>query len=153
MTIRSLHVRRTLTVIVAMAAVLLGLAAIQAAAQWTATAAPLAVTPVSPKTIESKLADEQSRSADLQAQLQDVARNTEQLTTALAAAQARIDADAAHAAGLEKDLRAAKKKLAALERSIRQAATTRATATVAPTRAPTTVAPPPAGDDGIEDGG
>ena len=91
-----------------------GFAAIQAAAAWTATAAPLSVTPVSVKTIESKLQDEQARSADLQAQLRVVSGNTEELSTALEAAQAQIASDTQHAKDLEKDLKAAKKKLAAL---------------------------------------
>jgi hypothetical protein len=122
MNITSLHIRRSLTLAGAVAALVLGFSAIQAAAAWTADAAPLSVAPVSVKTIESKLADEQNRSSDLQAQLQELAGNTEQMTAALAAAQARIDADTAHAAQLEKDLKAAKKKLATLQRSISQAA-------------------------------
>ena len=51
-----LPVRRTLTIAGAVAAVLLGLAAIQAAAAWTAEAAPLAVAPVSASAIDARLA-------------------------------------------------------------------------------------------------
>jgi len=140
MNITSLPVRRSLTVAGALAALVLGFVAIQAAAAWTVSAAPLSVAPVSVKTTESKLAAEQARSADLQAQLTELAGNTSKMNVALAAAQAQIDTDTKNAESLEKDLKAAKKKLAALERSIRQSAraatarTTTRTATAAPAR-------------------
>lgn len=134
MNVSSLRIRRSLTLAGALAALILGFAAIQAAAAWTATAAPLSVTPVSVETIESKLQDEQARSADLQLQLRALSGNTEELSTALEAAQARIAADTKHAKDLEKDLKAAKKKLAALQKSIRAAAT----ASVARAAAPVT---------------
>jgi peptidoglycan hydrolase CwlO-like protein len=122
MHVSSLPIRRSLTVAGALAALILGFSAIQAAAAWTASAAPLAVTPVSANSIEAKLFDEQSRSTDLQAQLTELSGNTQQMAAALEAAQARIDSDTKHAKDLEKDLRIAKKKLAALQRSLRQAA-------------------------------
>ena len=151
---RSLVVRRSLTFTGSVAALVLGFVAIQAAAAWTADAAPLSTTPVSATTIESKLNVEQSRSDDLHGQLSDLAVNSGQLSAALQAAQARIDADTAHAAQLEKDLKVAKAKLAALQQSIRlaaaraasNAATTRSTAPAAATR--------PAGGGGeVDDGG
>lgn len=141
MHVSSLPIRRSLTVVGAVAALILGFSAIQAAAAWTASAAPLAITPVSANTIEAKLFDEQSRSTELQTQLTELASNTEQVATALAAAQARIDADTKHAKELERDLRSAKKKLAALERSLRQAAQ-------APAARARTAAPPPAPTSG-----
>jgi septal ring factor EnvC (AmiA/AmiB activator) len=152
MSVSSLRLRRSLTVAGALAALVLGFAAIQAAAAWTASAAPLSVTPTSATSIESKLADEQTRSADLQAQLGDLSGNAEQLATALAAAQARIDADAKHAAELEKDLQTAKKKLAALQQSIRAAAAVVAAPAVATSAA---AAPRPARGGGgeVDDGG
>jgi hypothetical protein len=61
MNVSSLRVRRTLTLAGAAAAVILGLAAIQAAAAWTASAAPLAVTPTSATSIETRLLEEQAR--------------------------------------------------------------------------------------------
>ena len=148
MNARTLRIRRTLTLVGSLGAVLLGLAAIQAAAAWTAQAAPLAVTPVSATSIESKLLAEQARSADLQAQLDALAANADGLSTALSAARARIDADAAHAKALERDLHAARKKLTALQRSIRVATlatATRATITTAPARTS-------GGDDDAEGG-
>ena len=147
MTASTLRIRRTFTVIGALGAVLLGLAAIQAAAAWTADAAPLAVTPVSATAIETKLGAEQARSADLQAQLDAIASNADGLSAALTAAQARIDADAAHAKALERDLRTAKKKLAALQRSIR------VTTVATPTRATVTPAPARGGGDADGEGG
>ena len=66
-----------------------------------------------------------------------LAANADGLSTALSAAQARIDADAAHAKTLERDLQTAKKKLAALQHSIHVttvATTTRATVTAAPSK-------------------
>ena len=72
----SLPVRRTLTLAGAVAAVLLGLAAIQAAAAWTAEAAPLTVAPVSAASIEARLAEEQARSAQLQSELSVLTADT-----------------------------------------------------------------------------
>lgn len=131
MNIGSLHIRRSLTAFGVVGAILLGLAAIQGAAAWTATSAPLSVAPVSATSIEAQLLEEQARSADLQAQLLDLSINAGQLSTALEAAQARIDADATHAKELERDLQTAKKKLAALQRSIRATAATSTSASAA----------------------
>jgi peptidoglycan hydrolase CwlO-like protein len=133
MNVSSLRVRRTLTLAGAIAAVILGLAAIQAAAAWTASAAPLAVTPTSVTSIETRLVEEQARSKDLEAQLRSITGQTDEMTAALQAAQERIVADAKQADDLAKDLAAATKKLKALEASIRKAAATRTKTAVATT--------------------
>jgi DNA repair exonuclease SbcCD ATPase subunit len=133
MNVSSLRVRRTLTLAGAVAAVILGLAAIQAAAAWTASAAPLAVTPTSVTSIETRLLEEQARSKDLEAQLRSITGQTDEMTAALQAAQERIVADARQADDLAKDLAAATKKLKALEASIRKAAATRTKTAVATT--------------------
>jgi len=133
MNVSSLRVRRSLTLAGAVAAVILGLAAIQAAAAWTASAAPLAVTPTSVTSIETKLLEEQARSKDLEAQLRSITGQTDEMTAALQAAQERIVADARQADDLAKDLAAATKKLKALEASIRKAAATRTKTAVATT--------------------
>lgn len=151
MNITSLPVRRSLTVAGAMAALVLGFVAIQAAAAWTVSAAPLSVAPVSVKTTESKLADEQARSADLKAQLTQLAGRTSEMTVALEAAQAQIDTDTKNAENLEKDLKAAKKKLATLERSIRQSARAAAARTTTRTTTTKAAAPRPAGGEGGDD--
>jgi len=122
MSVTSMPVRRTLTVIVAVAALLLGLAAIRAASAWTAEAAPLVASPASATSIEAALAEEQTRSADLQARLTEITGQTEEMSVALKAAQDRIVADALHAEGLSKDLTVATKKLKTLEKSIKRAA-------------------------------
>lgn len=141
MNVSSLRIRRSLTLAGALAALILGFAAIQAAAAWTATEAPLSVTPVSVNTLESKLQLEQARSADLQLQLRALSGNTEELSTALEAAQARIAADTKHAKDLEKDLKAAKKKLATLQKSIRVAAASATRVTAQATRTSTVARP------------
>lgn len=136
MNVTSMPIRRTLTVIVAVTALLLGFAAIRAASAWTAEAAPLVASPASAKSIEVKLGEEQARSADLQARLTAITGQTEDMSAALIAAQERIVSDAQHAEGLSKDLAAATKKLKALETSIKQAA---AAAAAAQTRTITVV--------------
>ena len=113
------RIRRTLTLTGAVAAVILGFAAIHAAAQWTAQAAPLTVNPVSARSIETQLADEQARSAALLAQLDDLRGNADDLATALATARDQITTDSGHAAQLERDLAAATKKLHDLQASIK----------------------------------
>ena len=135
MSVTSMPIRRTLTVIVAVAALLLGFAAIRAASAWTAEAAPLVASPASAKSIESKLADEQSRSADLQQRLDAISGQTDDMAGALQAARDRIAADTQHADQLTKDLAAAKAKLKTLEASIKKAAAAQtSTVTVVTTR-------------------
>jgi peptidoglycan hydrolase CwlO-like protein len=121
MSVTSLPVRRTITLVVAVAALLLGFMAIRAASAWTAEAAPLVASPASAAAIESKLADEQSRSADLQDRLTAITGQTDDMAAAVRAAQDRIASDAAHAAQLTTDLANANRKLKALEISIKQA--------------------------------
>ena len=151
MSVTSMPVRRTLTVIIAVTALIFGFAAIRAAAAWTAEAAPLVASPQSAKSIEAALADEQTRSADLQARLTEITGQTEEMSAALVAAQDRIVADALHAEGLSKDLTAATRKLKALEKSIKVAAAAAARSrTVAASGGSTAAAPTVHHDD---DGG
>ena len=161
MNVSSMPIRRTLTVILAAAALLLGFAAIRAASAYTADAAPLVASPASAASIEAKLVEEQARSADLQARLTEITGQTEEMSAALRAAQDRIVTDAAHAEGLSKDLTAATKKLKALEKSIKQAAAAAAARTVTVVRTissgkPASTTPTGStshGDDGGEGGG
>ena len=120
----STPVRRTLTVIIAVSALLLGFAAIRAASAWTAEAAPLVANPASAASIQSRLDDEQARSADLQDRLDVITGQTDGMAAALQAAQDRIAADTKHAEQLTADLTKAKAKLKALETSIKNAAAT-----------------------------
>ncbi len=121
MNINSLPIRRILTFGGTVTALVLGFAVIQSAAAWVVDAAPLTTAPVSATSIENKLVDEQARSADLQNHLSGLTTNADQLSSALAAAQAQIVSDADNAAALQQDLRHAKARLAALMKSIRQA--------------------------------
>jgi len=98
-----------------------GAATIRAAAAWTAASSPLVSKPPSVETLQSALAAEQARSIALQAQLEELAAGSTELTTALQAARDRIAEDGRQAEALQSSLDAAKAKLKALERSIRQA--------------------------------
>lgn len=133
----SMPIRRTLTVIVAVTAMVVGFTAIRAASAWTAEAAPMVANPASAISIESKLTDEQARSADLQDRLTAIVTQTDDMAAALQAAQDRIAADSAHAEQLTSDLASAKAKLKTLEATIRKAsaaARTRTVSTVSTTR-------------------
>jgi septal ring factor EnvC (AmiA/AmiB activator) len=121
LSVRALPVRRFVTVLGVVAALVLGYASIQAAAAWTAASAPLTVAPVSVASLQDRLALEQARSGDLTAQLDSLSTQSAEMTAALEAAQAQIATDADHAKTLSKDLKAAKKKLAKLEASIAKA--------------------------------
>jgi len=121
MSVTTTSARRILTVVAVVASLLVGLGAIRAAAAWTASAAPLDVAPVSAESLQARLANESARSQALVDRLTELTAHTEELTVALAAAEARIGSDAEDAAQLTKDLAAARKKLAALEKSIREA--------------------------------
>ena len=116
-----LPVRRFVTLVGVIAALVLGYASIQAAAAWTAASAPLTMAPVSVASLQDRLALEQARSGDLTAQLESLSTQSTQMTAALEAAQAQIATDADHAKALSKDLKDAKKKLAKLEASIARA--------------------------------
>ena len=133
MSVTSMPVRRVITVVVAIAALLLGFAAIRAASAWTAEAAPLVASPESASSIESKLADEQTRSAELQQRLATITGQTDDMVGALQAARDQIASDAQHADQLTKDLATANAKLRALEASIKQAAAAQTRTTTAVT--------------------
>ena len=122
MSISSRRLRRTLTLVLAVGALLLGFAAIRTASAWTAEAAPLVVSPPAAADIEARLTAEQARSGELEAQIATMSSQADQMTTALRAAQDRIATDRDHADQLAKDLAAAKKRLEKLEASIKSAA-------------------------------
>ena len=152
MNVTSMPIRRTLTVMVTVSALLLGLAAIRAASAWTADAAPLVASPASARSIEAALADEQTRSEDLQARLTAITGQTEEMSVALRAAQDRIVADAMHAETLSKDLTAATRKLKVLEKSIRKAAAAAARAQTVTVGGTTTVAARARVSNQVDDG-
>ena len=136
MSVTSNRLRRTMTLALAVAALLLGFAAIRAASAWTAEAAPLVVSPTAATDIEGRLAAEQARTADLEAQIATMSHQSDELTAALRAAQERIVTDGGHADQLAADLDAAKARLKKLEAAIKAASAQR-TVTVVKTAAPT----------------
>ena len=134
------RLRRPAVALGVVLALLAGAATIQAAAAWTATSAQLADRPPSVEQLQAALEAEQQRSLALQAQLDQLSSGSGELTTALQAARDRIAQDADQAKALQDSLAAAKKKLAALERSIRQAGTTTTRVQVTTVQAPAAAA-------------
>jgi hypothetical protein len=132
MTRYSQLLRRVLTVVGVVAALAVGYGSIRAAAAWTEASAPLTVAPVSVSALQAKVADEGARAVALQAQLVALDARSRELATALQSAQIRIDEDTDHAKDLAKQLKAAKKKLARLERSIAAARAAAARSNAAP---------------------
>jgi len=137
MSVTSNRLRRTLTLAFAVAALLLGFAAIRAASAWTAEAAPLVVSPTAAADIEAKLAAEQARTLELEAQIATMSGQADELTTALRAAQDRIVTDGGHADQLAADLAAARERLKKLEAAIKAASAQRTTTVVSTTAANT----------------
>jgi septal ring factor EnvC (AmiA/AmiB activator) len=134
------QLRRPFVVLGVVLSLLLGVATIRAAASWTAASSPLAAKPPSVEALQTTLAEEQSRSAALRAQLEDLTAGSTELTAALDAARSRIAADADQARALQARLKAAKARLASLEASVRRATAATAgigmTPTVAAAAAP-----------------
>ena len=135
MSVTSNRLRRTLTLVLAVAALLLGFAAIRAASAWTAEAAPLVVSPAAATEIQAKLTAEQARTLELEAQIATMSGQADELTTALRVAQERIVTDGGHADQLAADLAAARERLKKLEAAIKAASAQR-TITVVRTTAP-----------------
>lgn len=154
MTITSLRWRRLLTTVGVIAALALGFGAIRVAAAWTASSAPIGVAPIPVSSIQDRLDQEMSRSESMRAQLDSLASQSTEMTTALEAAQTRISTDTAHAKALADELKAAKQKLAKLEASIAaaKAAAARSVAATTVRAAAATPTPTHHGDDG-ETGG
>lgn len=165
MTISSIPLRRSLTVVAVVAALILGGLSIKVAAAWTAASAPLAVAPVSLGDLEASLEAERARSAELQLELTTLQSRSEQLASALEQAVARVAADREGAAAVAERMAEANARLATLdveiaraERSLAatlaKARSAAAAAAAPPTTRPT--AAPRSGDDDDheeEDGG
>jgi hypothetical protein len=119
--IGSTTLRRFVTVIGVVLSLVLGVGAIRVAAAWTASAAPLAVAPVSAAELQVRLTDERARSGSLAGQLEALDARSRDLATALEQAQTRISQDAAHADDLDRQLVTAKLRLAKLEAALSRA--------------------------------
>lgn len=109
-----LFFRRLMIVVAVVFSLTVGAMAVEAAAVWTESSAPLTVAPVSASSLVQQLTDEQTRAAALEQQINALTDQTGQLTAALKDANARIVQDARTAKTLRDQLAAAKKKLSAL---------------------------------------
>jgi septal ring factor EnvC (AmiA/AmiB activator) len=109
-----LFFRRLVIVVAVVLSLTVGAMAVEAAAVWTESAAPLTVAPVSATKLVQRLTDEQGRTAALEDQINALTDQTTQLTAALRDANTRIAQDAKTAKTLRDKLAAAKKKLSAL---------------------------------------
>ena len=141
--------RRLVTISVALA--LLGAGAtIRAAALWASQSATLNVAPASMTSIESALAQEQARSAALQGQLDSLRGASQDLASALAAAESRVGTDQTTADTLRASLTAAQTKLTSLEAALKAAAASAAsrTRTTRPSTTTTTTTTAPGGEVG-----
>ena len=106
--------RRGMVIVAVVLSLTVGAMAVQAAAVWTESSAPLTVAPVSASTLVQRLSDEQARAAALEDQISALTEQTAQLTAALRTATDRIARDAKNAKTLRDKLAAAKRKLTAL---------------------------------------
>lgn len=116
-----LPVRRAAVVAGVALVLVLGAASIRAASVWTAAAAPLTVAPVTVSDLEAKLAQEQARSAALQADLVALDGQVAELRSALDVAKAQLGTDTATAGQLADRMQAAKTRLARLDALIASA--------------------------------
>lgn len=132
--------RRGLVLAGTLAVVGVAAGTVQLASEWRAAEAPLDTAPVSMSTIEEDYAIEEERAADIAAQMDGVAGQVSSLQAALIAAggsvdtdaqaavdlQERLDAATAKLTGMQKQLKAAQRRLEALNRAAeRQAALNR----------------------------
>ena len=141
--LRGRLVRRTIVLLMTCAVIAAGVFTVGLAARWRAEAAPLDVAPVAMSQLDADLAAEAVRSTDLTGQVSDVAGQVAMLRGALVAAgdtvtsdtgsaqalQARLDKATTKLARLQGQLKAAQRRLAALnDAAARQAAINRAAA-------------------------
>ena len=129
--------RRLFVVTGVVASLLIGALSIDAAAAWTRAAAPPAAPVVTVASLQAQLDAERARSAQLSELLQSLDAHSQELTTGLAAAEARIGADLKVAQSMSVQLVAAKKQLATLrtQMAAAKAALARAAAAASTTTA------------------
>jgi hypothetical protein len=113
-----LAVRRTAVVAGVVASLAVGAVSVRIAAELTAAAAPPTVPPVSIDTLRQALADEQARSAALEAQLADLTSLTEQLRAALGETGSQVETDQQTAEQLRARLAQAEARLAATTQAL-----------------------------------
>ena len=94
---------------------------VQVASEWRAAEAPLDTAPVSMSTIEADYAIEEERAADIAAQMDGVAGQVSSLQAALIAAGGSVDTDAQAAVDLQAQLDVAKTKLTVMQKQLKAA--------------------------------
>ena len=119
--LRGRLVRRTLVLAMTLGVIVAGVFTVGLAAQWRAESAPLDVAPVAMSQLDADLAAEAVRSSDLGGQISDVAGQVATLRGALVTADDTVSADAGSAHALEAKLRAASTRLARLQGQLKAA--------------------------------
>ena len=136
--------RRTAVTVGVVGSLGLGAAAISAAAQWTAAAAPAAAPPVNPASLAGQLATEEARGSDLQSRLDAALAQAAELQRR-STRRTHGSGRTAHREGPQAQIVAAQKKLAVLNKQAAAAAAALAArkVTVVRNTAPQTAAPGP----------
>ena len=119
--LRSRIVRRTIVLAMTGAVLVAGVFTVGLAAQWRAESAPLDVAPVGMSQLDADLAAEVTRSSDLTGQIADVAGQVATLRGALVAAGDTVSSDTGSAQALQAKLDKATTKLAKLQAQLKAA--------------------------------
>jgi chromosome segregation ATPase len=115
------HARRAVVVVATAAVVVAGAWTVQLAGEWRAAEAPLDAAPISASSVADDLAGEQARTRELEAQLLHVARQVTELEAAVSTAGSAAEEGVGHAEQLDERLRAARTRLATMQRQLRDA--------------------------------
>ncbi len=98
-----------------------GVVSVQVAADWRAASAPLDATPVSASSINDAMAVEQARAQQLTSELDQVAGQISDISSAVKAANDAVTAQSGDAATVQDQLNAAQSKLAAMQAQLKAA--------------------------------
>jgi hypothetical protein len=115
------RVRRGVVVLGVVASLVFGFVSIQIAADLAIAAAPPPAPPISMETLKDQLAAEQGRATDLQQQLTDLLDVTGQLTSALDMTDTQVTDDGLTATQLRDRLKAAEAKLTEVNKLLKKA--------------------------------
>lgn len=146
----SLHIRRAIVFVVAVAALYGGAFAIRSAAGWSGQSQPLASAPPDAAALVAQLVDERARAEQLSTQLHQATARSQELADALAAAARKAAHDARSAQQLAKQLDTARSRLQEMQR---QLAARPAPVLTVSVPAPAATAVPTAASGGYEDDG
>jgi len=114
-------IRRVVVLGLTVAVIGVGVATVQVAAQWRADSAPIDTAPVSMDTIAGDASYEIDRTTQLSGQLDTVASQLADLEAAVSTASDGIAGDADHAKALQQQLSDTKARLTALQRQLKAA--------------------------------